>query len=354
MWRWLLGLTILFDLAVGAFSALGAEPSTGPTSTEEAHFLWKDGKSEFDNKLYRSASIKLERLIARYPGHREYLEAHCLLGRAFLELSEPEKALEPLRYCSSSAQKKGEGKVRAQLWLGRAELAALNFHEALLVAREVEKQSSRSSPDLLVQILILKAQAQLELDRLARARSALASAREETQKNPQGKSPILSSTLSELALTELRLKTHDCARLPGPGFLNELQVRNQLDRRGSCLLEALALFKDVLRLGQVAHSDQASFEVNLAFQNYSKACHKPPDPPETHPVRRTRKQLSEYRAELKAVLEKECDLKYTQASDLLKNWETQLPQALSGSIQGPLLKVSQTLKRLATQRRSSP
>ena len=140
MWQWLL----ILSFTLGSSSPLiASSTSDGPTSPSESEFLWKAGQDEALSGKFPDAAFHLARLVDRYPGHSAYLKAHFLLGRALVELGRPKEAVKPLKYYINDSGK-SSGAIEGRIWLGRAYLDDRNFHEAFLIAKEVENLKTQA------------------------------------------------------------------------------------------------------------------------------------------------------------------------------------------------------------------
>jgi tetratricopeptide (TPR) repeat protein len=317
-----------------------AQSSVGPASREEAELLWNDGKAAFDERRYGDAAHALQRLVDRYPALPGYTRAHLLLGRARMELGQSARALAPLKHFVGANSRSLEA-AEARASLARVYLSLGKPHEALLTATETLKlKKPPLPPELRVDALLLKSQALIGLGKDLRARQALDSARAElaaaARLQPVPNATALEGHASWLGLA---LKTRSCARYPGPGSMNEAQAREQMDRRGSCLLEASLLYRDTLRPGDVRWADQATRDMSIAFRAYARACAEPPPPP----GKRSKEQLGRYRAELVQLLEADCRARYSRALDLLRSWK---PELASGPMREQLEQLAHAVAEL--------
>jgi hypothetical protein len=251
----------------------------------------------------------LDRLIARYPAHPQYLKAHLLLGRSLLALGDAERALEPLRYYVQGTGIDEES-VRARIDLGYANLALGKYHEALLLALEIQNIRKKMPSEIRARNLILKSRALIGLNEDFRAKRSLDSANKLLQ-------------LPEAEYVGLELQLRSCERLPSKGPLDESQIRTQLDRRGTCLLEGLNLFRKTLDAKDAQWSAKAHARVEAAFARYTDACANPVQAVPTGKQKRTAKQLLSYREELAAILRQDCRAQCAAALELIKGWKPQ-------------------------------
>jgi tetratricopeptide (TPR) repeat protein len=329
MWRWLL-LTILCLVTP---LSLAAPTSSGPTSIQEAQLLWQEGESASKEFRYQDAINALQRYIDRYPGQPSYLKAHLLLGEAFLKLEKYEKAIHPLKsYISSSHAT--EDNARARLGLIQTYLELKKFHEAYLTTLEINQLESKVHlpSDLLLESYLLKSQALLGLNRTDEAIEVLSAT--DKKISTETKSYVKAHAYQ----LQLRLKSLHCARFPTKDPLDESQIRDQLDRRGTCLLESLLSFHKVLQSGDLRYAALTAAHVTEAFNTYSQKCHSPPLP--VFKEKRTAKQLKSTTTELVDRLDQDCKSKLLTALDLLNSWK----KGLSSNMIGPLIQVSKNLE----------
>ena len=115
------------------------QTSAGTSAPEAAPVLWEEGKAAFDRGRYRSSIFFLKRLVDRYPGAPGYLEAHRMLGNAYIELKRPDLGIAPLRHYAEALGIDSVAGLRAHLLYGRSLVNSKYFHEAELIADEVEK-----------------------------------------------------------------------------------------------------------------------------------------------------------------------------------------------------------------------
>jgi tetratricopeptide (TPR) repeat protein len=318
-----------------------SEISAGPTSAQEAKILWQDGKNAFDHGMDEDAIPKLERFVARYPGYPQYLEARHVLAQAYLRLHEPDKARPELK-AFIQARGKSPSAVLARNELCRADLELKLYSEALLTADETVKLATASGDRAhQAEALTLRARAQIGLGQDARATDSLASALKALP------TPAPSPLLGDARALELELKLRHCARFPSDGKLEEAQVRDQLGRRGACLMDSLLLFKNVLLAGDAASGDESEARVSQAYASYWENCLHPPTPPPIRPKDRDARQLKTYFRELAVVLEEDCRQKIRQGQDLIQSWKS---AGSSGphmpSMEDALKKASSELEKL--------
>lgn len=315
MWPWLL-IALFLDLPIHA-----ASTQTGPVTDEEARILWMDAKREVLDKDFQEAVPKLRRLIDRYPSHAGFTEAHRLLGESLLALKRGREALPPLSYYIQAMGQSRESN-QARLSLAEAYLSTGRFQEAELVTLELERQESPAaanpplSRDLHFTGQLLKARALQGLGHPQKAMRLLESTRSGIRAD---ETPLLALA----SRVELELKLADCARLPGPlaSRLDEAQMKNAFERRGTCLSESLLAFESLLRKGTPEDSEDAGATLRIAHQEFAKACLSPPLPSD----RRTAKEKRQYSAELAILLRKTCRTGLDRNFGLLESMKGDIP-----------------------------
>lgn len=330
-------MTQVLILPVSGFSipSEAAPTSLGPTSPEEAQFLWKESQTALRELRYQDAVTLLQRYVDRYAGEPNTLKAHALLGKALLEIGEPKKAISVLRDFLGSSQNLVDS-LEATIDLGRSYLTQNLFTEAYLASLEMSRFSAhlKSSSDSQMEILLIRSQALLGLKHQARAQNALESAEKRIINKT---SPAITGRIFDL---KLQIKLQHCETLPGIGPLDEAQLRDQLERRGTCLLEALLIFQKVLKTGDLKYSGAAAAQMNEAYNNYARECTHPKSRKEGGKPR-TLKESVQYQVELASVLTRDLKFKSTHALELIDSWKTELPDSLHGSF----IQVAKNLER---------
>jgi tetratricopeptide (TPR) repeat protein len=313
-----------------------APTSLGPTSQEEAQVLWREGQAAAESSKHQDAVNYLQRLVDRYPGTPGYLKAKYFLGRSYLELDQPKKALIPLKdFISGNGLNLDSAKARTLL--GQTYLAVGRFHEAYLTSLELDQIENKIAltSDIILESLLVKAQALLGLKHDSRAVSALEAAEKKlTDKN----SPQIRGQTYNL---KLKLKILHCSQFPGPSPLDEGQIRDQLDRRGTCILEALLLFQKVLATGDLRTAGIATTQINQAYTSYYQSCKTPKITPRTA----TPLEQKRFQAELADRLTQDFKKKSNLSIEFLSSWKAQLPLSAVGAI----TQVSKNLKDLTSQ-----
>ncbi len=319
MSRW--RFKLVFAVFGISFSAFAASTSTGPTSDTEGKFLWENGKASFEKKDYADATRELQRFVDRYPGYPGYLEAHRLLGKSWIGAGHPEKAIVPLRYFVQDCGKdQASEQLQARIWLGEAYIGAHRYDEAFLVSLEAEK-SKEGAQSVLPLFLKTNALIHLNKDKSAESVLAIAQKRLGTRKDP--------ALLSEALFLRLWLNTRVCAKLGSEKIGDEGTVREQINRRGTCLLDSLLTFKEILMAQDPSESSKATEKMKEAYDDFAHACANPPRPTQLHPTPRNAQQLRSYRLELTAKLKQDCQGKYLDALDFLSTWKPKLPASTS-------------------------
>jgi hypothetical protein len=303
---WRLALTALITLA--PCTAICLDTSRGPVSPQEGDILWKDGSSEAQAGLCADAVPKLQRLVDRYAGHAGYLRAHLLLGDCLLKLGDAPAAITALRYFTSgSANEKSpeshELFQRGRVLLGRAYLAAGKGNEAYLTSMDIAKRESGST-EAAVEGLLIKARALLLLGQDAKSEKTVDSA---TQHLNADSPPELRG---EAAWTRMKLTANRCEKLPSSKPMNEAQARQQLERRGLCVLEAVNFAHDALAAGNEEWSRKVRDESRTVLDSFSSACMTPPA---ASGPKRSATELRKYRAELTQALVRDCTSTLRQA-----------------------------------------
>jgi len=315
--------------------------SAGPAYPEEARILWEDGQKAHQEGRHQDAVNALQRLVDRYPGYEGYLNAHLMLAKSRLELGTPKLAIAPLRYFIGASAVTNDS-LQARLWLGRAYLETRQFHEAYLTSLEIQNQKNRDARvpgDMLSEALLIKGWALLGLGRVERATKTLDAAKASLTASS---SP---SVRGETPRLELELKLRGCRKLPTSKILDEAQIHNQLDRRGTCLLEALLLFHKIIEAGDPKAAKLGEDQLRTGFRSFADLCAKPPMPPAIAPKNRTAKQLKQYRAELAYALQQECQKKYASALDLLTGWKESAPAPTSEALNQLSLEIQKVKMR---------
>ncbi|HUP56536.1 MAG TPA: hypothetical protein VM598_03725 [Bdellovibrionota bacterium] len=343
MWRWLSMLTAVATLSLSTASAV--DTSRGQTSEEEGRVLWKDGRAAAEEGRCADAVAPLSRLVDRYPGHEGYIRAHLLLGECLLALGDAKAALKPLRYFVSGSANETRPEARELFGRGRASLAraylaAGRFQEAFLTAEEILKRSPGAEG------MLLKARAQIGLGQLERAEKSLGDAR-------RGVTATSSAALrGEAAWTRMRLETRHCEKLPARGKMDEAQARNQIERRGNCLLGAALHAREAIASGDPEWSRLAEAEAREASSSFRAACSNPPDPLPLRKGRRTAVEVLKYRSELADVFARDCAAKLTSAIGMVEGWSKELPAKAAPYLGGIRDALKGELERLGKERRA--
>lgn len=293
-----LGLLSFFLLTLSAHAGVkdNATPAALQSTQGQAAFLREEGLRAFENGRFAEAEQLLARLLARHPAHAGLGETLLRLGQARLELGQDAGALSPLQR-ATGALKKSPLQPEARLALARAYLRNRKHTQVQLLTSEL-LQDGKFPERLKGEALLLRAEGQLALAKLADARLSLSSAEKAT---PQPR---------RFARVSLELKLAECRLLPSAARLEEGTYRAELGRRSLCLLEALGLLPKLW--DQEPDSDAtallAEFRAQRAF------CDRPLPPLENL----TPKELATYKEELAHVLRKDCAETKSQAIALLE------------------------------------
>jgi hypothetical protein len=333
---WHLGkvAALVLTLATSAFpeAFAGTDTSRGPVSEEEGNILWQDGQSDAAAGLCADAVPLLERLVDRYPAHPGYVKAHLLLGECLIKLDDARAAVAPLRYftsgsASESTPESHELIQRGRVALGRAYLALSRGNEADLVASEIAKHANPGTPPehSAVEGLLIRTGALILLGQDERAQETLDSV------SPQIK-PAETDFAAEAAWAKMKLVTRRCSKLLAKGGLDEAQVRNQLSRRGDCMLEATVAARDALMTGQTLWAKRVEQQAIEALGSFEDVCRKPPSPPKKS--KRTQTELKKYRAELSDIMARDCAHAVQGAITMLDGWKKQMPAQSAQFLEG--------------------
>lgn len=303
------------ELAPG-ISTWAAPTNLGPGSEVEAVVLWKEGQRLFSEQAYEEAAARLQRFIDRYPGAEGFLEAHRLLGEAYLNSGQPKEGLPPLRHFIEGTRSRKEAD-QARFLLGRTYLALSRFPEARLVVKEL---SSSTDPHVVAEGTLLEARIHIAMNKDPAAYSSLESARESARKATSQAAPDFSA---RALVVETQLKTRACARYPSSTRLNEGQMRDQMNRRGICLHEAILLFHQTVQTEQARPVEESLALVSQAFQDYSQACRAPV----VNLPRLTASQKAAYEKDLKELLARECSKKFREARTMIEEFQKKSPSS---------------------------
>lgn len=318
MWQTLWAVSF-FSFSFFAYAELPS--SVGPAPSKDAQALLSQAKKSFTESRYHDAARLFQRFVDRHPAMPGYLDAHLYLGLTRIRLNQPGRAIEPLRYYVDATQSSTEG-YRARLSLGKAYLGDQKFEEALVTTFEVLKKASLPLP-IHLEALLLRTMAQMKLGQPQNAKKTLSSfySRSASQKNNDLKSHAKS--------LEIQLKTQECSLYPTRLAKDEGTIRNQLKRRGKCLLEALLLYKDFLHHKDPQHARFTTQLMANEFQSYRKSCENPPAPKNL-----TKTQRKRFQEELSHLLKRDFQEQKEVALDLLESWKPGLPKSMNYYLNG--------------------
>jgi tetratricopeptide (TPR) repeat protein len=321
MWRWPSMRRILLpsfslialSLILPRGPSYGVPTSLGPTSQEEAQILWQDGQTSYAEARFQDTVNQLSRYVDRYPGNPGFLEAYFLLGRSYFELKRFKEALKTFQYYITS---KGitPASAEANVWVGRSYLELGKFQEALQVSIELDQLQSLP-PEIILWKLLIKSRALLSLGHEAKASNTINIAEHEISETTS------KALIGHINTLKLQAKTMSCARLKALAPLDETQALSLIERRGTCLLEALLTFNKILKTEDPTSAAEAATHLNKAFEAYKKACIHPPLPKPIHGHTRTFKEMKSYRAELAELLLKNYRENSLHAFTLLNSWK---------------------------------
>ncbi len=278
-------------------------PAALQSTQGQASFLRTEGLQAFESGRFTEAEQLLSRLLMLHPAHSGLGETLLRLGQSRIALNQAHQALSPLRR-SVGALKGSPLYPEARLALGQAYLLNGKLTQVQLLSAELVKDK-KLHHSLQGEALLLRAEGQIALLKLADARLSLSSAAKIT---PEPK---------RLARVALRLKLAQCRQLPSAPRLEEGTFRAELGRRSLCLLESLSLLPALWAKEPVAdHS-----ELLQEFRAQRELCTEPLPPVETLKPQ----ELIEYKKELSQVLKKDCAEMRSQVLVLLEKQPS--PQA---------------------------
>lgn len=278
----------------------------------EPALLWEQAQSDYQAHHFSEAYFKLKRLTEKYPTHQNRNSALLQLGHCALEAGHLVQARAALRQVIAIPSPRTLGH-QARIHLARLELKQGRIKNALLTTLELDRQKSLD-PDLRAEGLILKSQALLASEQLLAAERALDSALTQAAKSARLKALERSARLS--------LKIALCERETKPTG-SEIAVRNAMESRGVCLLEALTVLQVINAQPEFWERDSLRLEGartwSQAFQRFWAACEAPPNPPAK--PKRTAAQLAAWRSELQDYLLTACNQTRTQATAFLSPFQ---------------------------------
>lgn len=324
--------TVLFALLVfSGNSAYSAEtpysPSTstsGAATSQERAILWNKGVNAFNSKDYETAATLLQRYVDRYPGQPNYLQAHEYLGRAWLRLNKPRRAIPILKYYIEGAGE-SDAAIEMKLHLAEAYFDSFRFEEALMTVVEILVRNEKKALPAAIYLrsILIKVWSQIELGQMERAIQSLASYQKESE-HLQGMDDI--KALGKRVEVELKLR--QCEKSTDTSPKGEVEVKNLLEKRSQCLLESLILFNDGLSFQNRYWTEKMRLAIHRGFYSYFQSCQDPPP----GLGKKTEKQKAQYRKELIALLNKDCRVTKVKALELLDSWEPKAPAAVKDQI----------------------
>ena len=166
-------------------------------------------------------------------------------------------------------------------------------------------------PPTIIAAPLIRAQAFLGLNKELQAEQSL----DAFKKRAETETPN-AQLVAKHAHLRMQLKLRQCEQLPEKRPIEEAFVRAQMQRRGTCILEALAFFKKIYDRKALSAAELSSIHLKTAFQNYRKACnHPPPPPPGRNPL-----ETQRYLQELAQILRFDCNQRAEQATTILNSW----------------------------------
>lgn len=316
MSRWLLAIILLLSLHNP--DSIAADSNASQPIESSARTLWDQGRSAYFASHYQEALVHLKELIDFYPAQEGYLQAHLLLGQSYLKLKNPAAAIEPLKYYINATSQSPKS-ILARIALAQAYLNLRKFSEAELISYEIQQMEAKYTlkSDEKIEALLIQARAFIGFHQENKAAERIQDIKKQlTETNS-------SSIQGQTFALELKLKALKCSQLPSQRTLEEGQVIDQMNRRGTCLLEALLPLQKVLTIGELESIQFSVDEIEKAFESYFQTCAYPPLPPLT--PKRTEKQLTRYRQELSDHLMKNCKKVPQEALELILAWKSELP-----------------------------
>lgn len=263
--------------------------------------------------------------MERFPGNAHVAQSRLWLGKSFLELNEPDKAQSVLQaYIQSLSPHPSTFAARVQL--ARAYTQGGKHQEALLTTLEIlEAPSKITIPDVVRwDALLIKAHAHIALQQMDRAKRALDAFWADHERKRKPTPPVTSERLAEAHALELQLETDACDHLKPVPEMEEGSVRAVLENRGTCLLQSLGRFQQVLKLGGTRSLEPALQMLQQAYADYRTSCIHPPQPAPSQ--KRSDAELARYQKELQDVLIQDCREKTKQALSLLDGSSAQIPK----------------------------
>jgi tetratricopeptide (TPR) repeat protein len=328
----------LTQIAVFAFFfasslAQAIDTSSGPATPAGAAVLLSEARQDYEHGLYEESIAPIERLLNRYPGYpdaKTYRELRAWLGHCLLVARKPEQAITPLETYIEGAgpsdqnQARGPGMLRVwgRIWLIEAYLQLEKYREALIAAQELLSDADhRATPEFEARSLLLAARALIALNRENDAQQRVDAASRAALLSGEPK------VLGEQRLLQLELKLYRCSLWPSAKRLNEAETIDQLDRRGTCLEEAIIDFERLASAKSEEHLSLGQETLNLGYRRYLSACKNPPEamPAQINPSPR---QRATYLSELSAKVGPACRQHAASGAELLRQW-VKSPEAKS-------------------------
>ena len=334
-WPWMLALSFSFALWIGFnpsqthihffTPALASGPDGTVLSHEQSLDLFEKGKKSFEKKQYEESISPLKAYLERNPGAPHFFEAHLLLGRSLLALKKFNEALPYFKAYVESTPATHPQAIWVRLDLGEAYLQSHHPSLAYLTSLEIEKlqEQHAPSPEAKIKALLLKGRSSLRDEK-------------RTQKEEQARLILSSLEASALSLNEelraqtqsfkLEYKLYQCSRFFLDHPLTEQQIKDQYERQGICLMEALNLYHLLLQFSDQKTLGDATNGLKKLLSEYSSRGQSPPLPGPSGS--RSPSQKLKEQAELKDLLLRVRSNQLNELSTTLKLWrKTSSPQA---------------------------
>jgi len=350
LWRFLL-LAISSSISLShSMAASSTMSSYGPTSLSEAKLLWEDGtkaleeaqlaelqsdqplQKERAQKQYKEAASFLQRYVDRYPGSPHYLESHLYLGQAYLGLHQANKAAVALKYCVYSSNVEPFMNLKSRLSLAQANLELGQYALAETVTNEASAliQNHSELPTVLVQrISLLRAEALLQLGQFELSHRLLQNTLDQLNTLPS--SPPATELKAEAYLLQMKYRLKECSLLPhvaatqiaNQASIEEGQILDQMNRRGTCLLEALLPYRKELELNIFPIAQKASETLQKNLHAYAQTCRAPSA--SWFVSKKARNEITD-------VLIDRCHTQLMLGFEFLQSWKLTLPQRMQDLI----------------------
>jgi len=281
-------------------------------ATKSSGQLYEEARKHFSHKEYKNATYSLEEIMLKHPGSKEFLDAHILFAICQTRQNTSKKAIQPLQYYIQ-AKKWTTESLRARLLLGHAFLDQKMFHEALLTSLEIQNQKQKLEIpiEIFLESLLIKAWSHLGLNQTHKAQLAI-----DSFKIKSNNQDSLSDLKTQASLFEIELKLDQCNRINNEKKQSETSSVKNLQKHGSCFLEALIDYQNALGHGSLLWINKATFSIQNGWYNYLKACNNVPKP-----LKKSSKlQTKRYKNELLSLFLKTCRQNQSAVLKMLEKW----------------------------------